>query len=465
MQNPYRRAAARSKISFSWTWIAAVWVVIWLIVLKWMFWWSEDRTSASWYLLITPTQTGGSVTISMSASSKNEITHSDKLYTTDKSVVVSSGASALAENDSMKIDIDGNTELSYISAIPSENAIGVSKWRAWINATQWSVTVQLKNFSIKMQSGDILLVEQNYAYSTAYAIRGTLSLSTTIWSYSLEAGNRIMIWASDLTGNVQIASLAGAVDESIMQSVLFQRNNWFTYLSQINPVSMLSGSSSSGSILSSGSLNTTHRFIEITDPIDGTIAKTTTITVMGKILSKEVKRVTINDKDTSVSPVNESFILQNILVDKDILNLVFKAYDSNNSLLEKWVIVVFATKWAKDTQGRLVSNNFPISNKDFKITFPGENPYKTTDSVVKVQWTVPKDTVSYIVVNDYRLQKFTPNSTTWYYYANTDTKSMVDGINLYTIKFYGPDNSLLYSQLFTIVKEPKNATVSGEFIR
>ncbi len=42
---------------------------------------------------------------------------------------------------------------------------------------------------------------------------------------------------------------------------------------------------------------------------------------------------------------------------------------------------------------------------------------------------------------------------------------MKEGINLYNIKFYGKDNSLLYTQVFTIVKELKNATVSGEDIQ
>ena len=42
---------------------------------------------------------------------------------------------------------------------------------------------------------------------------------------------------------------------------------------------------------------------------------------------------------------------------------------------------------------------------------------------------------------------------------------MKEGINLYTIRFYGKDNSLVYTQVFTIVKETKNATVSGENIQ
>lgn len=460
MYNSPRRAP-RSQTSFSWTWIVAGGVVILLLLLKWVFG-GTDTASSTGYLLITPSGVEGTVGISMTNVSKKVINTPEKLYATDKSVSVESGWIALAENEHMRVDLDKNTELTYISSTPTEDTIGVSKWRAWITAKQIPVVVKLKDFSLKVQPGNTVLIEQNNAYGIAYAITWTIELSTSIWSYNLDAGNRIMIGASDIASNTPLASLAGAIDETITTYTLFERNNGAALLSQLAPKS--SSTATGASLISSGASTSGH-FIEITDPIDGSVAKTNTVTVMGKILSKEVKRVTIDDRDASVSPVSETFILQNISVEKDIVNLVYKAYDSNNSLLEKGVIVVFASKGAKETQGRLVSNNFPISNKDFKITFPTENPYKTTDSVVKVQWTVPKDTVSYIVVNDYRLQKFVSNSTTWYYFANVDTKSMVDGINLYTIKFYSSDNTLLYSQLFTIVKESKNATVSGESIR
>lgn len=460
------RRNTRTQSSLSWTWLIAVWIVLWLLILKWLFGSSSDNESAAkWYLIVTPSWVENSVSISMSNNSKVSIQKPEKLFASDKSVTVNSWGIALAENDFMKLDLDGNTELSYISAESTENTLWLSKWRAWVISKIWPVVVQLKNLSVRIGANDIVFIEQNNAYSIAYAIKWNSLVSTSIGTYSLEPGNRIMIWASDLTGTAPLSSLAWPIDESIMQNTLFIRNNGDSYLNQIHQNStwwLLNNESTS----SWAAINTKGAFIEITDPSDGSVTKSATISVMGKILSKEVKRVTINDKDASISPVNESFILQGIAADKDILNLVYKAYDSNNSLLEKWVIVVFGQKWGNAAVwNSLVSNNFPLSNKDFKITFPQENPYKTTDSLVKVQGSVPKDTVAYIVVNDYKLQKFVPNSTIWYYYANTDTKSMVDGINLYTIKFYWSDDTLLYSQLFTIVKESKNGLISGEVTR
>jgi len=45
--------------------------------------------------------------------------------------------------------------------------------------------------------------------------------------------------------------------------------------------------------------------------------------------------------------------------------------------------------------------------------------------------------------------------TSWYYFANQDFGTMNDGINLYTIKYYGVNDELLFTNLFTIVKEKK----------
>lgn len=90
-------------------------------------------------------------------------------------------------------------------------------------------------------------------------------------------------------------------------------------------------------------------------------------------------------------------------------------------------------------------------NSDFQITAPSTNPYKTTESVIKITGNVPSWVVTYITINDFRLTKFVPQSSTWYYFANKDFWTLNTGINLYTIKYYGSSGELLKSDLVTIV--------------
>ncbi len=81
------------------------------------------------------------------------------------------------------------------------------------------------------------------------------------------------------------------------------------------------GESATGNILSSNG-----KYIELTDPLDGSLIKNSTFAVMGNTLSKEVRKVTINDVTATLSPVNQTFVLQNITLTSDIVNLVYKAY-------------------------------------------------------------------------------------------------------------------------------------------
>jgi hypothetical protein len=320
----------------------------------------------------------------------------------------------------------------------------------------------MKNISVTTREGDIAMLEQNnQIYSTVYALKWDTQISTTVGDYTLKAGNRIMVSASDLANpGLQLSTLVWGIDESILENPLFVKNNGKDLLSGLTATN--TGTVAINSWVTT--TGTTTQLVSILEPIDGSLASKASIPVRGSI-SWDIKRVTLNDQDSVVSPVNSTFTFVDFPITAEINNIVYKAYNSDGKQVEKWVITVFGSKQAMQSVTRLIPNTSPISSKDFKIVSPASNPFVMTETATKVQWTVPKDTVSYITVNDYRLQKYIPNSTSWYYFANMDSDTLKNGINLYTIKFYGVNNELLYTQLFTIIKESKNATLSGESSR
>lgn len=116
---------------------------------------------------------------------------------------------------------------------------------------------------------------------------------------------------------------------------------------------------------------------------------------------------------------------------------------------------------AKKTQaqatGKPTVTTFPISDKDFQIVAPTENPYKTTENVVRMEGRLPKGAVKYIAINGFRLSKFTQFGTYWYYFANKDYGTMNDGINTYEIKYYGENDEVIKTSQFIIVKEAPTA--------
>ncbi len=168
-------------------------------------------------------------------------------------------------------------------------------------------------------------------------------------------------------------------------------------------------------------------------------------------------KVTINDKESLLDKDQKNFTFKNFTLSSETNNLVYKAYDSDGAILAKGLLTVYTSKKAGTDSAtkKPTVTTYPISDKDFRIISPTSNPYKTTDNLIKIEGRVNKGVVKYITVNDFRLSKFPQLGTAWSYFANKDYGTMNDGINLYTIKYYGQNDELLFTNLFTIVKEQK----------
>ena len=464
MWNEYSRSRSAAA-NIPWLWIAILTGIILLIIIASSFWGNASVDSNRAHLIITPQTSGSTVFIAMTESSKNRITGTwgQPLYVGDKSITVETGW-ASATNSDLSLDLDERTELIYLSHTSTGDSIKLTKWRVWIKQLSNTTTTEAKNLSVTTDAGNVAMIEQNnQIYSSVYSIVWDTRIRTSVGEYVLKAGNRIMVSASDLANpGLQLASLVWGIDEGIMSNPLFIRNDGKQLLSNLSVLISNTGSSLAN-VESTGSAT---QSISILEPLDGSLATKTTIVVRGSINSPAIVRVTLNDQETVVSPVNHTFTFAEFPLTSEINNIVYKAYTADGTQVAKWVVTVLGSKQALDQSvTRLLTNASPISSKDFRIISPASNPYVMTDSAIKVQWTVTKDAVSYILVNGYRLQKYIPGSTTWYYYANMASSTLKEGINLYTIDFYGNKDDILYTQLFTIIKESKNATLSGEASR
>lgn len=434
---------------------------------------SSTPTSGD-FIALTPANNASAVYITPEGWARKQITETTNFYSSDASASVEAG-NANGTMHGSKLDIDENTEITYKTgqvkdASWTNDKIKLNKWRLLIESHADNLFVELNNFTAKIPSGTTIILEQtNIINSVAYAIAGNAEIMTDVGQQTLKAGEKILISPSDVKNTqTKLSELVGPVDASLENLKIFTRNNWKQLLTdslaagntEIAPETAswetLSGSTTSTGLVSTGS---TTKYISFTQPVDGATIKTQTTTIIGTILSTDVARVTLNDIDAAVSPVNENFTMENLKLASGINNIVYKVYNSNSIELEKWVLVIYGPKGATAAK-TIVPENFP-NLKDFVITSPAANPYATTESYVKVQWSVPKNTVKYITVNDYKLQKFAPNSTVWYYHANASIGTIKEGTNLYHIKFYDANDKLIHTQIFTIIKDSKNATATA----
>lgn len=436
--------------------LCLVWVIF---ILKSFFGttsWKDDTVgwltvSGSWKIVITNTN-----------GKKRDVELSDIYSSSDSLVSILSGNAHITGNN-LDVWADKWAEISYENINSSGSILSITQWRSWIEGG-WDSLVRLKHIDLALSEWSIVLVEQQRIYSIAYILKWNAQVRASgSRDYSLSAGKGIKVSQSDLINPwTSLASLSDAIDDSIKQNPFFISRNGQEILEK-NIVKIETGSVvpaiSSGIILLQTS--TWGKSLLITSPIDGSVVVGTSLKVEGKVLNPLITRVMINDREALINKQSQSFSLVWIPITNDTIDIVYKGYNEGGNILERGVLTVYSEEKKQGTD-KLVPTTFPTSDKTFRILSPSENPYKTTFNSVTVSWSVPKNTVDYITVNNFRLKKFISNGSTWYYYANTSYGTMKEWFNLYEIKFYDANNTLLSTQLFTIIKEWDTSTLSWE---
>lgn len=461
MRTSYQRPVSKSNNSLPWKWIGVIAIIVFIFWFSSHFWKNDPTSSGNSLLEILP-GTGSEVYTIDIKGVKKQMSDTFSLQDEGSSISIVNGT-AEARNTKLDGFIDKASEITYKKTW-SIDALGILRGRIWIESKE-DLTIQLKNIDLTLKKDDVVFVEQNQVYSTLYVFHGIVPVRAGSFSYAVDAGKRIMVAHSDiLNPSLSLENLSGPIDDSIKQNPFFIARNGEQLLSDASKDNSASGwligsgEILSGTLTSSGNALSNHeKFIEIVTPQDGSSVTTQNVKITGKLLSKEVKKVTMNESNATVSPVDATFSYT-LTITEETTNIVYKAYGSDGNLLERGVLTLYSKESKKGIE-KLSPNNFPIADKNYRIMSPSENPYKTTESNVTVQWVVPKDTVNYIMVNNFRLKQFKPYGTNWYYYANMTYSTMKDGINLYEIRFYGSNDELLSTQLFTIVKEPKVSTL------
>ncbi|MDD5197752.1 MAG: hypothetical protein PHN60_02735 [Candidatus Gracilibacteria bacterium] len=442
--------------SFSFIVPFAIALIILIVIIRYMFSSSPTENHTGSFMTVTPKQEQSEIYIYMSGDSKKRIDGATKMYATDSKLTVSLGeAEAGFENSTSKLFIDKGGEVRYEGVIDGKQIISLENADMLADSSTSDMIIKLKNFFITPSDNSVIILSQNIIASNIYVLKGSALVedySKKSTSTSIGVGQQLTIMKNDLSSNtLQFASKIEPLSDYIKTTNLFINHNGDSLLS-----SMIS-SEGTGSTDASGSLSVKNTKIglTITSPEDESTVDTSEITIEGKLLNTDITKVTINDKEALIDKEQKSFLYKSFPLASSSNNIVYKAYDSEGGILAKGILTIYTSqKIGKEDASKKPSvTTYPISDKDFRIISPTENPYKTTDDVVRIEGRVNKGIVKYITINDYRLSKFPQLGTSWYYFANKDYGTMNDGINLYTIKYYGENDELLFTNLFTIVKE------------
>jgi hypothetical protein len=308
----------------------------------------------------------------------------------------------------------------------------------------------LKFFQTKFAPGTIVIASQNTRASNLYVIKGEAEVKTEGGTARVASGQMISLLQSE-TKNSNLGDKLAPLDDFVKQSSIFKRKDGATLLAASDSTAVTSGTSGTGI---DNALNTSisNKVISVTYPEDQMTVETEKITIEGKILSPNVKKLKIGKFEAKILADQNTFSLKDYILTDSVNFVNYQAFDAAGGIVETGVVTVNLNKKSVTIKKPDVIN-YPVSSKDFKIVFPGDNPYKTTDSSVKIRGSFKPDLVKFIRVNNYQLQQFKQFGTSWTYNASIDNGNMEEGVNEYLITYYGTDDSILYTSKIYIVKE------------
>lgn len=435
-------------------------LIILIVIIRYVFSSTPTENHTGSFITITPKQEQSEIYIYMSGDSKKRIDGVTKMYATDSKLSISLGEAEVSfENSPSKLFIDKWGEVKYEGIINGKQTISLENADLLADSSTNDINIKLKNFSITPNNDSVVILSQNTIASNIYVLKGSALVedySKKSTSTSVGVGQQLTIMKNDLSSNtLQFASKIEPLSDYIKTTNLFIKHNGDSLLSSISPSNGTGSSDTATTASWSLPTKSVKAALIITSPEDESSVDTNEVSIEGKILNTEIVKVTINDKEALIDKEQKSFIYKSFSLVSASNNIVYKAYDSEGGILAKGILTIYTSqKVGKEDASKKPSViTYPISDKDFRIISPTENPYKTTDNIVKIEGRVNKGVVKYITINDFRLLKFPQLGTSWSYFANKDYGTMNDGINLYTIKYYGGNDELLFTNLFTIVKE------------
>ncbi len=432
------------------------WVIIFGMFIKFFFWDTATQKPAT-------TNTNSSVEVSINWETTKwqivynwgktaELTQTKNIFQWEKIILQEWWDAKLTlPNTNWSINLKSKWELLYdwwdkFKFLSSELWADIAK----------SINIEMRYAKVSSTEAWVFSLSQNEVSSTIYVLSWNLTVSTLAWvSTILPAWKQIVIMRTDANNKeLKIDEKITDIEDYIKTSDEWFKSNWWeVYLQQLIDSTKATETQEKNEAIDAWKKTW---FIQFSNIADEWNATTTDFTIQWTITNDLVYRIVINGIDATINTETKTFEVT-IKLPKKANDVVYKVFDWESNVLQKSLLTIYNASWEDEKKeiSSVSSTNYDIKKDDrFTIIGPNPNPLTTTETNLRFEWWVPSGEVSRIVVNGFQLTKFVPNSTYWYYFANTTTWNLKDWLNIYKIEYYGADNKIIFENNIVVIKNP-----------
>jgi len=378
--------------------------------------------------------------------SKKKIDWNISLYKWEK-VLVKEGSVALNYLSGIDLVLNRLWELKY----QSDWKLSLFSSELWVNSKS-NLDIKMRYANVNISENSVLSLSQNEVWSTIYLLSWKVEVSNLVWKNTfLTSWQKITVSRLDASSDkIDLSSQKDNIDNFFKSSDWFIKNSWDLYLLNSNIKEKSKTWSWKISIKNANSL------IDITSFKDEERVNSSNIDINWKYVNDNIFLITINGKTAKINDKDKTFSYKGFSLENSINDIIIKIYDSGRNLLWKklYTLYLWKTKSSASNNSWFKVKTFNLDASGFKFTAPTTSwEYITYTTFVTIKWSVPRWLVSKVVVNDYKLNSF--NWVTWRYHARTSYNNLKTWTNIYEIKYYKKDWSLLYKNNYIIIKKVK----------
>lgn len=442
--------------------------IIWWILILFLIWSlffkkapEKIDTENQVWILITK-DADSKATISYTWWNKKDVEDGAKLFKWEKITVASWRVKI--NNEDFSFNLNKLWELKYLEGWD----FGFYSGEAWLD-TKSAMNLNMNFAKLKISEGSHISLSQNELISTIYVISWKVEVSNLKWrSTILSSMDKLEVSKDDASNEkVDFSIKKEPISESFIKSDWFMLNNWDSYISintwttEESSTGTTSTTSTWETIKTNESFSWKSKYITFSNLLDESNVSSSSILVSWAYDVEEVSKIELNWKIATLNPQTWTFRIEWISVPNKSNDLVFKVFNKDEDLKEKFVYTVYYDSWVNNNSNNNSSSSsidswfkvstFDVDGTKFSFTSPTtSSTYTSYEDFITIRGYVSASWITTVLVNDFKLNSF--DWRNWRYHARTDYGNLANWTNVYEIKYFSW-NDLVYKNYFTIIKK------------